>query len=126
MEYTSYLTDLVCSECGKLFNPDQQQTFCAECNAPLLADYNLPLLKGSMDRDQISSRPKGMWRWHELLPVKVPTHIISLGEGDTPLLKLPRLGQTLDLDNLFLKEEGLNPDGRNQSQRLCMCGLKSL
>jgi len=50
-----------------------------------------------------------MWRWHELLPVKDSSSIVSLGEGDTPTLELPRIGKQLGLTQLFLKDEGTNP-----------------
>ena len=50
-----------------------------------------------------------MWRWHELLPVKDPRKVVSLGEGDTPILQLPRIGEILGLHQLFLKDEGTNP-----------------
>jgi threonine synthase len=52
-----------------------------------------------------------MWRWKELLPVSDTTKIISLGEGDTPLLHLPRLGTRFGLSHLYVKDEGQNPTG---------------
>ena len=51
--------------------------------------------KQRVDRDQVSRRKKGMWRWHELLPVLEEENQIFLGEGDTPLLSLPRLQKDL-------------------------------
>ncbi len=52
-----------------------------------------------------------MWRWHELLPVRDAAHIVSLGEGDTPLLALPEIGRQLGLEHLLIKEESFNPTG---------------
>ena len=52
-----------------------------------------------------------MWRWSEMLPVGDPGARFSLGEGDTPLLMLPRVGKKLGLDRLYLKDEGSNPSG---------------
>jgi threonine synthase len=52
-----------------------------------------------------------MWRWFELLPVYDRKHIVTLGEGDTPLLHLQHLGAELGIPNLYLKEEGVNPTG---------------
>lgn len=71
-----------------------------------------------MDRAELSSRPKGMWRWAELLPVYARENIVSLGEGDTPLLKLVNLAQQLGLPNLYLKEEGQNPTGSFKARGL--------
>jgi threonine synthase len=82
-----------------------------DCKAPLLANYDLISAKSILDRERISHRPKGMWRWFELLPVTNRANIITLGEGDTPLLHLDRLGLELGYSSLYLKEEALNPTG---------------
>jgi threonine synthase len=50
-----------------------------------------------------------MWRWQELLPVRDAANIITLGEGNMPLLPAPRLGAATGLPDLWIKEEGLNP-----------------
>lgn len=52
-----------------------------------------------------------MWRYWELLPVEDRSHLVTLGEGWTPILPLEQLGRELDLPNLYLKDEGLNPTG---------------
>jgi threonine synthase len=49
-----------------------------------------------------------MWRFHEFLPPD-PEHIVSIGEGDTPLLACPNLGRRLGLTNLYVKDESRNP-----------------
>ena len=118
MKSLSYINDLSCSVCGKTFNADQIQTFCSDCKAPMMANYDLLSIKYALDRDSVSHRPKGMWRWAELLPVSDQENIISLGEGDTPLLRLNHLGRELQLTNLFLKEEGLNPTGSFKARGL--------
>lgn len=71
-----------------------------------------------MDRDEITRRKKGMWRWHELLPVIQKENQIFLGEGDTPLLSLPRLGKELGLINLYVKDESSNPTGSFKARGL--------
>jgi threonine synthase len=71
-----------------------------------------------MDRDEIHQRPKGMWRWHELLPVQDPKNMVTLGEGDTALLRLPRLGESLGLSNLYVKDESSNPTGSFKARGL--------
>jgi threonine synthase len=66
-----------------------------------------------------------MWRWAELLPVVDAGNIISLGEGDTPLLPLPRLGRQLGLPNLYLKDEGTNPTGSFKARGMSSAVSKS-
>lgn len=107
----SYLAHLQCSQCHKYFNPEQVQTFCLDCQAPLLVRYDLTAARKKLDRDGFRRRPWGMWRWRELLPVLNSDHIISLGEGDSPLLHLPNFGNMLNLERLYLKDESFNPTG---------------
>jgi threonine synthase len=124
-EPTSYLTHLTCSECGAYFDADQVQTFCPACQAPLMAQYDLPALRTHLDRDAISRRQPGMWRWSELLPVRDPAQRLTLGEGDAPLVLLPRLGAELGLPHLFCKEEGRNPTGSFKARGLAAAVSKA-
>lgn len=121
----SYLSHLQCSKCGKAHPHQQVQTFCRECQAPLLAVYDLERVRRELDREEVSRRPKGMWRWHELLPVTNPAHVISLGEGDTALLKLSNLGRELGLPHLFVKDESANPTGSFKARGLAAAVSKA-
>ncbi len=114
----SYLEYLQCYDCGKHYDVSVIQTFCPDCQAPLLARYDLEAARNKMDRDEYRRRPSGMWRWSEVLPVLNVENMISLGEGDTPLLKLFNLGSDLGLKNLFVKDESLNPTGSFKARGL--------
>lgn len=114
----SYLSHLECSQCGTAYDCDKIQAYCSACLAPLLPVYHLDHLRQRVDRDEFRRRGSGMWRWHELLPVRDAANRISLGEGDTPLLHAPRLGEALGLKWLYLKEEGLNPTGSFKARGL--------
>jgi threonine synthase len=81
------------------------------CGSPLLARYDLRLVASQVSPADIAARPADLWRYHELLPVREPGHVVSLGEGMTPLLALPKLGQALGVPNLLMKDEGLIPTG---------------
>ena len=121
----SYLANLSCSECGEVFYPDQVQTFCPTCQAPLLVQYDLNAARQRLDREEISHRTQGMWRWAELLPVRDPQFRLTLGEGDAPLLPLPRMGDELGLPHLFCKEEGRNPTGSFKARGLAVAVSKA-
>lgn len=114
----SYLSHLECSYCRQSFDAHQVQTFCPHCQTPLLACYDWPAAAAHLKRGQFQNRPRGMWRWHELLPVQNETNIVSLGEGDTPILALPRLGAELGIERLYLKDESLNPTGTFKARGL--------
>ncbi len=107
----SLLTHLECSACQHPWDAGQLRNTCPDCQAPLLARYDLETIRGGLRREVFAARPRGMQRWHELLPVQSPEAVITLGEGDTPLLDLPALGAQLGLTHLTLKDESLNPTG---------------
>ncbi len=105
----SFMDYLECSKCGIHYSIAEPQTFCLDCQAPLLAHYQLDELKKAVSADEFNQRPRGMWRWHEILPIQSENRIITLGEGDTPLLILPHVADILCLRSLTLKDEGTNP-----------------
>jgi threonine synthase len=115
---TSLILELECPNCGKVFSSGKIQTFCQDCQSPLLARYDLDTARKHLDRDAIRHRPRGMWRWVELLPIQDPQNIVSLGEGDTSLLPVPNLGSQLGLSNLFVKDESTNPTGSFKARGL--------
>lgn len=59
----------------------------------------------------------GLWRYGSLLPVD-PVHRVTLGEGNTPLIKLERFGRRLDLSELYVKDESRQPTW-SYKDRLC-------
>lgn len=107
----SYLTHLQCSHCGSNYDADQLIRLCPECGMPLLARYDLAKAAAELDRDAINHRPASLWKFQELLPVRDPQHIVTLGEGGKPVLKLNQLGPHLGLSQLYIKDEGQNPTG---------------
>src|ERR1700749_4873352 len=104
----SALSHLECPRCGARHDADLVQGTCP-CGSPLLARYDLGQVAVA-PRD-IAGRPPDLWRYHELLPVRAPGRVVSLGEGMTPLIPLPRLGRALGVPNLLMKDEGLIPTG---------------
>ena len=107
----SYLSHLECTECAKTFPSNRLIGVSPCCGKVLFARYDLAKLRRDVDRDELKNRRTDMWRFADLLPVQDPDRIVSLGEGGTPLLAATQLGRKLGLDNLYIKEEGLNPTG---------------
>ena len=89
---------------------------------PLLSRYDLTT---SLPKAALISRPKSFWRYEAVLPVLQPDNQITLGEGFTPLLDLPRLVQGYPLGRLTLKDEGVNPTGSFKARGLCMAVSKA-
>ena len=107
----NYLTHLECSHCRANCDADQLIRICTKCGYPLLARYDMGKAKQALDRDEVAKRPSTMWRFQELLPVRDPQHIITLGEGGNPVLQLHQLASHLGLTQLYIKDEGQNPTG---------------
>ena len=106
----SALSDLECPRCGMRYDADQVQGLCT-CGSPLYARYDLTRVAAAVDPPTLAGREASLWRYHELLPVRSPDRVVTLGEGMTPLLPLPRLGASLGLSRLLMKDEGLIPTG---------------
>ena len=114
----SYIDRLECSVCGARYAHDRPIRTCAACNKVLLARYDLPRLGREVDRAAVEGRSAGMWSFSELLPASTPEDVITLGEGGTPLLRAPRLGASLGMPSLYIKDEGLNPTGTFKARGL--------
>jgi threonine synthase len=113
----TYLTHLECSSTGDSFSPTELHRL-SPAGKPLLARYNLTALARDLTREVFATRPRGMWRWRELLPLPLAKDPVTLGEGDTPLLPAPRLGQQLGLKKLWVKDEAVNPTGSFKARGL--------
>jgi threonine synthase len=118
IEKTSFLTHLECSMCGQRLNADNLWNLCPDCKKPLLARYDLEAVRDAINPEGIVGREPNLWRYRELLPLRDPIHVLCLGEGFTPLIKADRLGQAVGFDNLFIKDEGLNPTGSFKARGL--------
>ena len=106
----SRLTRLDCAAaCGDSpFDPSEPHHLCP-CGSPLLARYDLNAASGARMRDALADRPPTMWRYAEVLPPADADGPVSLGEGVTPLLHARRLGAALGMDQLWVKDESVNP-----------------
>ncbi|TAK23425.1 MAG: threonine synthase [Chloroflexota bacterium] len=129
----SYLTGLECTNCGLSHDADAPNNVCRVCGKVLYARYDLASARRTLDRDCFRDRPADLWRYHELLPIRQPDNVITLGEGVTPLLRMPRLGESLGLKNLWMKDESLNPTGSFKARGMAVAvsrarelGLKRL
>lgn len=111
-----FCTHLECTHCGQQADPGSLQTLCPACSSPLAARYDLKAAAETLVLDEDgrlrgeASRSRGLWRWHEVLPLPDPKQAVTLGEGGTPLLPLERLGGELGV-RLWVKDESQNPTG---------------
>ena len=78
---------------------------------PLEAIYDLEAVGAAVSPEILAQRPPGMWKYREILPLAAEHEPVSLGEGGTALLEVPRLAAQLDLAHVLVKDEGTNPTG---------------
>ncbi len=106
----NYFTHLECSSaCGAgPFDPRGTHFLCPSCRLPLLARYDLKAAR-AWKKESLADRVPSMWRYRELLPLLAGDEPVTLGEGFTPLIHAKRLGATLGLERLLIKDESLNP-----------------
>jgi threonine synthase len=110
---------LRCLRCGTRFDEPRLFTGCPKCREQgvavnLSVEYDLTPLAGVTP---LAPPRGGMWRFRHLLPIR-QAQPVSLGEGDTPLIHLERLGRRLGLPKLYAKDESQNPTW-SYKDRLC-------
>src|ERR1700738_1677354 len=88
--WRSFLTHLECTACGLRHDADRLQTVCTSCGKVLFARYDLDGVRGAGQPADFAARRWDMWRYWELLPVRDPASVVSLGEGLTPLVGVRR------------------------------------
>ena len=103
------ITHLECGLCGLEHEARRLQNLCSNCGKPLLVRYDLERAKMTLRKETLASRRPDLWRYREVLPVDNDSNIVSLGEGWTPLLRTPRLGRRVRINDLYIKDESQNP-----------------
>jgi len=84
---------------------------CVECRGVLEIQVKIDhLTRGDLDAMR-RSRDRSIWRWFDFFPLEKRSSIVSLGEGDTPLIQAERLGEKLSIPNLYLKNDTVLPTG---------------
>ena len=103
------VTHLECGLCGLEHEARRLLNLCRHCGKPLLVRYDLNRGKTTLTKESLLSRRADLWRYREVLPVEQDDNVISLGEGWTPLLRAERLGETVGIRELYIKDESQNP-----------------
>jgi len=114
---------LRCVHCGKVQETADRMFHCSQCSELLEVVYperaDAPpgfglRLREVWEKRKGSPLPEnssGVWRFRELLPHVERQHIVSMGEGNTPLIPLKKAARALRLPHLLVKHQGMNPTG---------------
>jgi threonine synthase len=116
-------THLECSLCGAKYDALAVANLCA-CGGPLLVRYDFTVIRHRWRRRDVANGPPNMWRYAPVLPA-ADASVVTLGEGWTPLVRTRRLGARIGAEQLWVKDEGLNPTAsfkaRGLSCAVSMC-----
>ncbi|MEM1592399.1 MAG: threonine synthase [Candidatus Bathyarchaeia archaeon] len=100
-----------CINCGECYDVDEVIYKCMKCGDILEIKYDYSLLEKRLEKSDWRKLPLSVWRYHDFMPIKDFSKIVSLNEGGTSLYSCQRLGKILGLKNLYVKNEGENPTG---------------
>ena len=103
----AFVSGLQCRECGRE-QPADPLNVCDFCFGPLEVVYDYATISEVVSRDRIEAGPLSIWRYGDLLPAD-SDNPVDLMAGYTPLLKADNLGKRLGLNNLYIKNDSVNP-----------------
>src|SRR6516165_8853474 len=116
----TFVSYLECSLTGERYPADTLQTL-SKAGRPLLVRYDLDGVRRALPREALSARPQTLWRYRELLPVRRPENVLSLGEVVTPLIPLPRIAARLSKGGeILVKDESRLPTGSFKARGLAL------
>ncbi|MFN0096615.1 MAG: threonine synthase [Dehalococcoidia bacterium] len=103
----SFATALRCRECGREYALGPFHV-CEFCFGPVEVTYDYDAIKKHVTRDSIERGPNSLFRYRDFLPCEADT-AVDIGAGFTPLIRAKNLGKALGLNNLYLKNDTMNP-----------------
>src|SRR5438270_2696660 len=123
-ELPTFVTHLECSLTGERYEADRLHGL-SKAGRPLLVRYDLDGIRRALPRERLADRPQTLWRYRELLPVRRPENVVSLGEVVTPLVSLPRIAGRLapkgqKPGELLVKDEARLPTGSFKARGLVL------
>jgi threonine synthase len=95
--------------------------------------YDYDRLTGTVSLGSLTASPRSIWSARPLLPLDPAQDPVALGEGATPLIKIPRLARELGCAELYLKLETSNPTWSHKDRynavvvsMACQLGLRRI
>jgi threonine synthase len=117
---------LLCLKCSEHIAFARLLNACPRCGSELLdVRYDYVAVAREMPA-QWAQRPFNMWRYRELLPLRNPANIITMGEGGTPLVQSVNVGTMLGHDHIYIKDERQGPTGsfKDRQASLAISAMK--
>jgi threonine synthase len=101
---------------------------CSKCGNVLDVQYDVEKARDSFTKKSLKPDARSVWRYKALLPISQDKYIVSLGEGMTPVKQAPNYGRMIDISDLALKLDYLNPTGsfKDRGTTVAVSKLKEL
>ena len=115
---------LRCRECDREY-PVEPLNVCDFCFGPLEVSYDYDSIGRIISRKRIAEGPLTMWRYHDLMPVEAEA-AVDMATGFTPLIRAKNLGRLLGLDNLYVKNDSVNPSFSFKDRPVSVTTTKAL
>ena len=120
----AFVKGLRCRECGREY-PTEPLNVCDFCFGPLEVVYDYDALARVVSRQRIQDGPLTMWRYQDFLPVD-GRDAVDLHTGFTPLVRARNLGRLLGLEELYLKNDSVNPTFSFKDRVVSVAATKAL
>ncbi len=121
--------ELECINCHTRLPLTRDVTGCPSCGENILeARYDLHKIDPQTWVQTLRRRQPNLWRYREVLPILDSAHIVSLGEGGTPLIRSQALATSLGLKHLYIKDERQGPTGsfKDRQATVAISALKEM
>jgi threonine synthase len=115
---------LQCRECGELY-PAQAIHVCEMCFGPLEVAYDYDVIGNTVSRASIAAGPASLWRYKAMLPIEGDRYVDSQA-GYTPLVRAHNLGKALGLNNVYVKNDTVNPTFSFKDRPVSIASSKAL
>jgi len=116
-QYPNFVTHLECSLTGERYEAGVVQGL-SKAGRPLLLRYDLEALARAVSKEEMARRDGGFWKWREFLPVRRSENVVTLGEVDTPLIRLRHVAP--ESAEVLVKDEGRLPTGSFKARGLAL------
>jgi threonine synthase len=120
---------LECINCKTRVPLDKRVAGCPVCGEVILeARYDLDRIDVQAWLKALRGRKEGLWRYREVLPILDEQHIVSMGEGGTPLIRSRALASMLGLKHLYIKDERQGPTAsfKDRQATVAISALKEI
>ena len=104
------MVDLICSVCGAPYTGATNRYVCKSCGASIEPAMDLAARRDAL-ADLVRTGGGDVWRYRALYPGFDGIEPVTMGEGNTPLLRASALEGAYGLSRFYLKNETVNPTG---------------